>query len=190
MYPQGYGRLPGPPGLFRKDGYHDRPVMITDRTAHDERSYSMSDPNLIFADSGELLEIGPTRIRVLEDGSRTDNRIGAIASILPSGISGPPQHRHLMHDETFLITRGILRFTLGDSHRDAKAGDYVVVPVGAPHTFDNASDSPAEFFSTFTPAYLLRQLFPGSRMSECQGPANSSRTSFVDATICDGAVPF
>jgi mannose-6-phosphate isomerase-like protein (cupin superfamily) len=74
--------------------------------------------------------------------------------MLPS-VSGPPQHRHLMHDETFLITSGILRFIMGDIYRDAKAGDYVVVPVGAPHTFANVSDAPVEFFSTFTPAYYV-----------------------------------
>ena len=55
----------------------------------------------------------------------------------------------------YLITSGILRFTLGDTHRDAKVGDYVVVPVGAPHTFANVSDEPVEFFSTFTPAYYV-----------------------------------
>jgi mannose-6-phosphate isomerase-like protein (cupin superfamily) len=115
----------------------------------------MSDANLTTASAGELLKVGPTRIRVLEDGSRTDNRIGVIASLLPVGVSGPRQHRHLMHDETFLITSGILRFTLGDTHRDANVGDYVVVPVGTPHTFANVSDEPVEFFGTFTPAYYV-----------------------------------
>jgi mannose-6-phosphate isomerase-like protein (cupin superfamily) len=115
----------------------------------------MSDVNLTTANAGELLEVGPTRIRVLEDGSRTDNRIGAIATMLPSGVAGPPQHRHLMHDETFLVTSGILRFTLGDTHRDAKVGDYVVVPFGAPHTFANVSGASVEFFGTFTPAYYV-----------------------------------
>jgi len=116
---------------------------------------TMSDVNLTAADGGEPLEIGPARIRVLEDGSRTDNRIGAVASMLPAGVSGPPQHRHLMHDETFLVTSGTLRFILGDTHRDAGVGDYVVVPVGAPHTFANVSDAPVEFLSTFTPAYYV-----------------------------------
>ncbi len=115
----------------------------------------MPDVNLTAADGGEPLTIGPTRIRVLEDGSRTDNRIGAVASMLPAGVSGPPQHRHVMHDETFLVTSGTLRFILGDTHRDAGVGDYVVVPVGAPHTFANVSDAPVEFFSTFTPAYYV-----------------------------------
>ena len=115
----------------------------------------MPDVNLSLAGTGELLEVGSTQIRILEDGSRTDNRIGAISSVLPAGAPGPPQHRHLMHDETFLVTHGILRFTLGETYRDAKAGDYVVVPVGAPHTIGNASEARVEFFSTFTPAYYI-----------------------------------
>ena len=60
-----------------------------------------------------------------------------------------------MHYETFLITGGILRFTLGDIHWDAKVGDYIIVPVGVPHTFANVSSAPVEFFSTFTPAYYV-----------------------------------
>ena len=125
----------------------------------------MTDVNLITTDGGELLEVGTTRIRVLEDGSRTDNRIGAIASVVPGGVSGPPQHRHLMHDETFLITSGTLRFILGDTYKDAKAGDYVVVPVGAPHTFANVSDEPAEFFSTLSPAYYVNYFREMARLS-------------------------
>jgi len=115
----------------------------------------MKDINLTPAAGGELLELGPTCIRVLEDGSRTDNRIGAIASMMPPGVAGPPQHRHLMHDETFLITSGTLRFTLGETHRDAGVGDYIVVPIGAPHTFANVSAAPVEFLSTFTPAFYV-----------------------------------
>jgi len=115
----------------------------------------MSDVTVTIADAGELLQVGPTRVRVLEDGSRTDNRIGAIASITPPGVPGPPPHRHLMHDETFLITGGVVRFTMGDAQWDAKVGDYVVVPVGAPHTFANLTDAPIAFFSSFTPAFYV-----------------------------------
>jgi hypothetical protein len=43
---------------------------------------------------------------VLEDGSRTDNRMGAIEITMPAGIQGPPQHIHRMPKETFLIVAG------------------------------------------------------------------------------------
>jgi mannose-6-phosphate isomerase-like protein (cupin superfamily) len=97
----------------------------------------MSSINLVAAGKEDVIQIGPVQVRVLEDGSRTDNRIGAVKITVPAGISGPPQHIHRMHDETFLILRGAVRFTVGDTNYDTHAGDFLVVPVGAPHTFSN-----------------------------------------------------
>lgn len=59
-----------------------------------------------------------------------------------------------MHDETFLVTQGTIRFHVpGKGDIDAKAGDYVVVPPGAPHTFSNPFEEEARMFNTFTPAF-------------------------------------
>ena len=65
-----------------------------------------------------------------------------------------------MHDETFLVTKGTVRFfTTGLKEAqepiDAKAGDYVTVPTRAPHTFGNPFDEEARFFNTFTPAHYV-----------------------------------
>lgn len=60
------------------------------------------------------------------------------------------------HDETFLVLEGSVRFHAKDGkHIDASAGDYVVVPPRAPHTFSNVGDVPAKFFNTFTPAHYV-----------------------------------
>ncbi|WP_420608199.1 cupin domain-containing protein [Novosphingopyxis sp.] len=115
----------------------------------------MSDVKVTIGDAGEVLQFGPTRVRILEDGSGTENRISAITSMMAPHTDGPPSHVHLMHDEAFLVTSGVLRFMMGDVQRDAKAGDYVVVPPGAPHTFVNASDEPVSFLTTFTPAFYI-----------------------------------
>ncbi len=112
----------------------------------------MLDAKVIIAGLGDELNFGPIKIYILEDGSGTDNRIGAIVSTMALRTKGPRPHVHLMHDEAFLVTSGVLRFKMGHQHRDAGAGDYVVVPVGAPHTFVNASDEPVSFFKTFTSA--------------------------------------
>lgn len=115
----------------------------------------MPQVNVTATSDGEIIRLGPVQIRVLEDGSRTDNRIGAVEITLPPGMPGPPQHFHVMHDETFLVMRGTVRFIIGDTERDAHAGDYVVVPPGEGHTFANPTDQPAVFFNTFTPAYYV-----------------------------------
>lgn len=61
-----------------------------------------------------------------------------------------------MHDETFLVTQGTIRFHAPDNTIvDAKAGDYVTVPIRAPHTFSNPFDVEAKFFNTFTPAFYI-----------------------------------
>jgi len=93
-------------------------------------------------------------LHVLEDGSRTDNRIATVLAIVPPRTPGPPQHLHIMHDETFLVTQGTIRFTTGDKDMDAKTGDYVTVPTKVPHTFANPFDEEARFVNTFTPAYV------------------------------------
>ena len=52
------------------------------------------------------------------------------------------------HDETFLVTKGTIRFHAKDGkHIDAQVGDLVVVPPRSPHTFENATDSEAVFFN-------------------------------------------
>ena len=115
----------------------------------------MLDVKWIDRIAGETLHFGPTLIRILEDGSGTENRLSAIDSTMAAHTEGPPPHIHLMHDEAFLVTSGVLSFVIGGVQRDAKAGDYVVVPVGAPHTFVNTSDDTTTFFTTFTPAFYI-----------------------------------
>ncbi|KAF2841776.1 hypothetical protein M501DRAFT_997937 [Patellaria atrata CBS 101060] len=85
-----------------------------------------------------------------------DNRIGSAEIIIPPRTTGPPAHWHEMHDETFLVQKGTVRFHAPDGqHIDAKEGDYVVVPTRAPHTFSNPFDEEARFFNTYTPAFYI-----------------------------------
>lgn len=68
-----------------------------------------------------------------------------------------------MHDETFLITAGKVRFHVPDQDRpgedkkvvDAGPGDYMVVPIRAPHTFSNPGDEEARIIFTSTPSFYI-----------------------------------
>ncbi|KAF2469877.1 RmlC-like cupin [Lindgomyces ingoldianus] len=122
--------------------------------------------NYVPAQSGEILKLGHITCRVMEDGSRTGktipvlslryNRIGSAEFTVPAGTVGPPAHWHEMHDETFLVTQGTIRFHAPDGQIvDAKVGDYVTVPIRAPHTFSNPFDVEAKFFNTYTPAFYI-----------------------------------
>ncbi|KAF2455842.1 RmlC-like cupin domain-containing protein [Lineolata rhizophorae] len=112
--------------------------------------------NFVPASAGEIIDLGAIKVRVMEDGSRTDNRIGAAEIVVPAGTPGPPPHWHEMHDETFLVTGGTLRFHVpGQGDIDAATGDYIVVPTRSPHTFSNPFEVEAKFFNTYTPAFYI-----------------------------------
>ncbi|MEU1658061.1 cupin domain-containing protein [Streptomyces griseofuscus] len=100
---------------------------------------------------GEVIVLGATRMRILEDGSHTGHRLAIAESVLAPHTQGPPQHRHARHDEGFYVLSGTVRFTVGDEDYDAGTGTLVMVPPGTPHTFANPTDQPAVMLSTFTP---------------------------------------
>ncbi|WP_217170126.1 cupin domain-containing protein [Streptomyces sp. AC512_CC834] len=130
--------------------------------------------SVVGPDDGETILLGTTRMRVLEDGSRTGHRLGMAESVLAPHTPGPPQHRHARHDEGFYVISGTVRFTVGDEDVDATAGTLVMVPPGAPHTFANTTDEPARMLSTFTPdLYVqyfrdLRELYADGRTPTAQ----------------------
>jgi quercetin dioxygenase-like cupin family protein len=100
---------------------------------------------VVGPDGGEPIQLGPTRMRILEDGSTTGHRLGI------GEITLAPQHRHARHDEGFYVVSGTARFTVGETTYDAPAGTLVMVPPGAPHTFANTPDATTVLFNTFTP---------------------------------------
>jgi quercetin dioxygenase-like cupin family protein len=111
----------------------------------------MTAVSIVGPDDGELIVNGPTSIRILEDGSNTEHRLGLAEITIPPNVAGPPQHRHSQHDEGFYVLSGTVRFTVGQDDYNAAAGTWVMVPPGAPHTFANAGDEPAMMLNTFTP---------------------------------------
>ncbi|POS86801.1 hypothetical protein EPUL_002007 [Erysiphe pulchra] len=121
----------------------------------------------------EIIKVGPATIQILEDGSHTNDRFGAVSVALAPHTPGPIPMWHRMNDTTFYITKGRLRFFTSYSapsastntalkikseerpFRIVKAGDYIVVPPCAIHNFDNPFDEEAAFLNTFTPAYYI-----------------------------------
>jgi mannose-6-phosphate isomerase-like protein (cupin superfamily) len=111
----------------------------------------MSEVSVTGPADGEVIQLGPTRMRILEDGRTTGHRLGVGEITLAPHTAGPPQHRHAEHDEGFYVVSGTARFTVGDATYDAGAGTLVMVPPGAPHTFANPTGQPTVLLNTFTP---------------------------------------
>jgi mannose-6-phosphate isomerase-like protein (cupin superfamily) len=111
----------------------------------------MTDVSIVTAGGGEVIDLGPARMRILEDGTTTEHRLGIGEITLAPRSPGPPQHRHAQHDEGFYVVSGTARFTVGHTSYDAGPGTLVMLPPGVPHTFANPGDEPLVMLNTFTP---------------------------------------
>src|SRR5271169_1657941 len=89
---------------------------------------------------GEPIDLGPIRMRILEDGSTTGHRLGLALIRIPPHTAGPPTHWHARHDETFYVVEGTAHFVTANGEREALTGTLVTVPPGAVHTFANPGD--------------------------------------------------
>jgi quercetin dioxygenase-like cupin family protein len=111
----------------------------------------MTQISVIGPADGEVIQLGPVQMRIVEDGRTTGHRLGVGEITLPPHTGGPPQHRHAQHDEGFYVVSGTARFTVGETTYDAPAGTFVMIPPGAPHTFANPGDQAVVLLNTFTP---------------------------------------
>jgi quercetin dioxygenase-like cupin family protein len=128
----------------------------------------MHNVSVVGPRDGELIQLGPIRMRILEDGQTTQHRLGLGEIMLAAHTDGPPQHRHAAHDEGFYVVSGTARFTVGDTTYEAPAGTFVMIPPGVPHTFANPSDQMTVLLNTFTPD-LYVQYFRDLRDMIAQG---------------------
>ena len=111
----------------------------------------MGSVSMVGPDDGETIQLGPVRMRIIEDGSTTGHRLGIGEITIAPHTQGPPQHRHAQHDEGFYVVSGTVEFTIGETTHEAPAGTLAMIPPGAPHTFANPGDTPAVILNTFTP---------------------------------------
>jgi len=130
---------------------------------------------------GEAVQLGPIRLRILENGSTTGHRLGMAEITVPPHTDGPPQHRHARHDEGFYVVSGTARFTVGEASNDAPAGTLVMVPPGAPHTFANRGDVPAILLNTFTPDLYVQYFRDLQDMISAGQPLTPEKTIEVMA---------
>ncbi len=73
--------------------------------------------------------------------------------------AGPPPHIHHDQVETFYIVEGQLEVMLDGQVRGAKAGDFLHVSKGSPHSFLNRSQTVAKIVATFVPAGNAERFF-------------------------------
>lgn len=71
----------------------------------------MDSVSVVGPDDGEVIDLGPARLRILEGGGTTVHRLAIVEITLSLFGQGPPQHVHAEHDEGFCVVSGTAGFT-------------------------------------------------------------------------------
>ena len=82
----------------------------------------MAKISVVGPDGGESIQLGPTRVRILEDGAATEHGLGMGEITLAPHTAGPPQHLYARHDKGCYAVSGAARFTIGETFYDVPAG--------------------------------------------------------------------
>lgn len=82
----------------------------------------------------------------------TDGAFSFMERTLPPGGRKPPPHVHTNCEEAFYVLDGEIEFSLDDETVIGRAGSFVLVPGGVPHTFGNAAASESRLLILHAPA--------------------------------------
>lgn len=85
----------------------------------------------------------------------TGGVLSVFEAVVPPG-GGPPLHAHRNEDEAFYLTAGELQMTVDDRSFSARRGDFIFVPRGNRHRFENVGTSDATMIFMYTPAGFER----------------------------------
>jgi mannose-6-phosphate isomerase-like protein (cupin superfamily) len=108
-------------------------------------------PYLLHADDGEALWFLGNLVTLKATGAETRGGLTVAEFLNPAGFA-PPLHRHLAEDEMFYVLSGTAEFHCGGKTLSAGAGDFVLLPVGLPHTFLVGRDEPLRALQITTPS--------------------------------------
>ena len=118
---------------------------------------------------GHAVPLGSVHMVVQEDGTHTRGTLGFAEFEAAPHAQTPPPHIHHAHEEIFYVLEGELEFLAGTETVRAGQGTFVMVPIGAVHTFSNPTDKPARFLNTFTPPLYIDYFEEMSKLIQAGG---------------------
>jgi mannose-6-phosphate isomerase-like protein (cupin superfamily) len=108
-------------------------------------------PYLLREDEGEALWFLGNLVTLKATGASTRGRLTVAEFVNPAGFA-PPLHRHLEEDEMFYVLSGTAEFRCDSEVLQAGPGDFVLLPVGLPHTFIAGAAEPLRVLQITTPS--------------------------------------
>jgi mannose-6-phosphate isomerase-like protein (cupin superfamily) len=84
--------------------------------------------------------------------AQTGGDFSLMERTVPAGARMPPAHRHVNCSEAFFVLDGVVTFFVDGAELTGAAGDFLLVPRGAGHTFGNTGTSAARLLVLHAPA--------------------------------------
>lgn len=97
-----------------------------------------------MAYAGKVIESPDTKLVFLKTAADTNGELLRFEQFVQTNHAPVPEHVHARQEERFVVVSGRMGVRAAGSERILEAGEEVVVPPGAPHTFWNASQSGEE----------------------------------------------
>ena len=120
---------------------------------------------VVEADQGQLAFGSPHLFKATaaDTGGRFDFIIEDFAP-----LTGPPLHIHDEQDDTFYVLTGVLTVQAGDDILDLGPGDFISIPHGVAHTFDNVhnGDEIVRAVNVMTPGGLFPMIEDMARVPD------------------------
>lgn len=108
---------------------------------------------VVLGDEGEVVSALGSRYRFKVLGEATGGAYSLVEETLLDR-DGPPLHVHDGEEEAFYVLSGRGVFVVGDDRRELGAGDFVLVPRGAPHALARLGDDELRMLVITSPAGL------------------------------------
>src|SRR5262249_52087537 len=90
---------------------------------------------------GTVFDDGNVKLEIARLEPDRRNAEMELRAVYVPGSKPPPLHYHPNQEERFIISEGALRFRVGKEERIVAAGQELIVPPGAHHLAQNASQS-------------------------------------------------
>jgi quercetin dioxygenase-like cupin family protein len=98
----------------------------------------------------EVIKIGQLEVRYLIDGAAHAS-MGVFELTVPAGSNVPPPHSHSHNEECVYGLEGTLRYSVDNTTRELRPGDWMHTPRGSVHGFSNPHTERARALIVLTP---------------------------------------
>lgn len=128
------------------------------------------------ADEPADLDLGEVQAHYLATGDRTGGAYGLFRWEMSGAPGGAGPHFHRGFSEAFFVLSGRVHLHDGEDWSERGPGDFVHVPPGGIHGFDNRSGAPASMLILFVPGAPREQYF--ERLPDLAEMSEAERARF------------